>query len=109
MTDILLFDSDQVFGEELAQHLGKRKHTVMSYARRREALDALKKSIDDLKLVIVDMTRNTQEDWEMLDWISRLRLRCTPGPMILCLLKVYRGPRIELEIERRGGRVVYVR
>jgi len=32
-----------------------------------------------------------------------------PGPpILLCVSRVYRGPRFELDLERRGGRLVYV-
>jgi hypothetical protein len=58
---------------------------------------------------VLDMSRNTKEDWAILSRLSKFRLLHAPGPMILCIATIYRGPDMELKVERKGARLVYVR
>ena len=63
---------------------------------------------NDVDLVIVDVSAADEICQVTLDELRRWQMIHGPRPGILCVSTVYRGPNFELEIERKGGRLVYV-
>lgn len=107
MARIVLVGFNEAFGKELSQCLKNQHHATTVCARGDEAW--MKDFATDLKLVMLNFTRNAPEDWEALKRISKAKTESAAGPMILCVANRYLGPKMELEIERRGARIVYVR
>jgi hypothetical protein len=59
--------------------------------------------------VILDLSADSPEDWHALDQFRGLTGMNLPTPVILCVSRVYRGPRMRLEAERKGARFLYER
>lgn len=107
MARILLLGPDESSAKVLALFLERRRHQVTVHRELQSAGDSPTRDLDNFDVLVVDMTANRPEDWNTLD---RLRVETAAwNPGILCLSRVYRGPRFQLDIERRGARLVYVR
>ncbi len=109
MAKVLLLDSDEGHAKELARWLEQHKHSVAVYSPNRDGLNKLRADDVDFDIVILYMSVDRRADWEILDQIRRIGEGRGPGPMILCASRTYRGPQIELEIEKKGARLVYER
>jgi hypothetical protein len=46
---------------------------------------------------------------DLVNEVSDIRAQHSLRPMLLCVSGNYRGPKFELELERKGARVVHVR
>ena len=106
---ILLLSPDESSAEVLAAFLEQRHYHVTVHRERHSAGDGHAPHLDDFDVIVVDMTANRPEDWDRLDRACVGAERTASKPGILCLSRVYRGPQFELDIERRGGRLAYVR
>src|SRR5713226_700048 len=107
MAEILVVGTNDLFESELVRFLSQRRHRVASCAIKRSELHNLEQYASHAKLVILDVTANTGEHWDILRRLSRLkREQRDPGPMLLCVSRIYLGPTTELEIERKGARLV---
>lgn len=107
MARILLVEPDDRPTSGLAPVL-ERRHVVMVLATRSVVSGELRKGSFSYDIVVLDITRNAQEDWAALDEIERLHRQCAAGPSILCFSTVYKGPEMHLRAERKGARFVYV-
>jgi hypothetical protein len=107
MAQILLVKFGESEERRLAEFFGTQGHRVSSLDDTKSLSCLLDNVGKDLDLAILHVSANcdAEEDLETLR-----RHRDTNGlrPMVLCVSRVYRGPRFELEIERKGGRLVYV-
>lgn len=59
-------------------------------------------------LIIIDVTSHVQTARALLGEVIRRRAKGGPRPMLLCVARTYRGPRFELDLERKGARLAYV-
>jgi hypothetical protein len=59
-------------------------------------------------LIVLDASENDRVVHDQLAEIRRYRAQHGHRPTVLCVSRVYRGPLVELELERRGARVIYV-
>jgi len=62
----------------------------------------------EIDLVIVDASYSEKYALDLLTEMASYRKRNGPCPAALCISRVYRGPRFELEVERKGARLLYV-
>jgi|GEM_PF-1827214 DNA-binding response OmpR family regulator len=109
MTRILLLDSNQTHARDLALALKRHRCSVTICASRRDAIIELKRNSAGFDVVILDLSANRPEDWATFDQIQKLTWMSVPTPMIVCFSTIYRGPKMNLEVERRGARFVYER
>ena len=118
MANFLLIKSDEILSNQLAFYLTRKRHSIEISNSRPEGLTKFRELASALDMVILDMTAQESEQGAVgqlsatlaiLDKIVVLKAECAAYAMILCLLNDYKGPQMELEIERRGAAVVYVR
>jgi len=109
MARILLLSPDESSAKVLAVFLEQRRHRVTVRRGGQYARDDPTGDLYNFDVLIVDMTANRPEDWERLDRVRFGAERTASKPRILCMSRVYRGPKFELDIEGRGARLVYVR
>lgn len=109
MADILLIRiQPDLFGAltELLEHKGHRVQICEGAQQITSRFNSREHSPD---LAIIDVTVNDRESRMCLMQIKIIRARYGPRPALLCISKVYRGPQFELELERKGARIAYVR
>ncbi len=106
---ILLVQFDEAWEARLAETLRQRGHSVTTHCREECVSEHLSELGHEIELVILDVSKGDDETWSIVAEIRQYRTQYGPKPMLLCVSRVYRGPRFELELERKGARVVYVR
>lgn len=109
MERVLLIDSDEDHARTLALFLERHRYAVTVSTSKGNAFRPLERNCEEFDVVILDMSANRPQDWRTFDQIRTLPRMTTVRPMILCLSRVYRGPGMKLEIERKGARLVYER
>ena len=87
----------------------QKGHRVSAYAGDKPLAEHLSKLMDEVDLIVLDASGNDRIVHDRLGEIRRYRVRHGHRPTVLCVSRVYRGPQFELELERKGARVVYVR
>ena len=106
MAKILLLGSEPADTKRLLPRLRLHGYSVTECAASLDALSSFAKSTTDFDVVLVDVTRDRPENWELLDALCALRIGVSAPPAIICTSRTYRGPRVRLEVERRGARLV---
>jgi len=107
MARILLIDGDSI-ATELAERLGPWKHSVTVCCTAREGVAQLRARKTDFGIIALNMSRNRREDWEALAQICESIALCNREVKILCFSTAYWGPQMQLAIERKGSRFVYI-
>jgi DNA-binding response OmpR family regulator len=109
MAKILLANFDEEAGARLTAVLRNERHEAQ-LARENESFSQMMQR-RDLKpdLLILDMSRRERYARDLLAEVSSHRIQYGPRPMLLCISRAYRGAQFELDLERKGARVVYVR
>lgn len=105
---LLITDSDESHAKAVVSALESRSHRVTVLAKRRDILNHLGAKLAQFSVVILELS-NRPEDWGLLDEVRKLTVACVPKPGILCLSKNNLGPRVKLQVERKGARIVYER
>ncbi len=108
MADIVLIDSDERLSSELSDFLRRRQHTVTICRGASEVTEELRTNRAVHDVIALNMSRNRPEDWDVLQQIHEFIGGENAGPRILCFSTAYWGPRMQIAIERRGGRLVYL-
>ena len=108
MGHILLMNVDELPGVKLAGLLRSQHHSVAVLSVGASLATALRQESPVPDLVILDPSQREKYAGTLLDEIVSYRTRYGPQPMLLCVLRVYRGPQPELDLEKKGARVVYV-
>lgn len=108
MAAILLIDVWEVLSSGLAQFFRSHQHTVIVCHSTRVALKTLRPRHAAPDIIVLDMSHNHAKDWKTLEEIHNLLRSHPASPPILCLSTVYWGPRMQLAIERKGARFVYL-
>jgi hypothetical protein len=106
---ILLVNFDKTSEERLTEIFRQKGHYTSIYRRVEPLAAHVSKAGQDIDLVVFDVSGNDRETLKQLGDMRRYRAQHGHRPMVLCVFRVYRGPRFELELERKGARVVYVR
>jgi DNA-binding response OmpR family regulator len=102
---LLLIDSDERHAKALADALERHQHSVVASVSR-ESVPTLLKSGDDFDLVIFYASLNIDKDLRTLSEITRSQ-GSGMTPIVLYVARLYQGPRLRLEIERRGVRFIH--
>jgi DNA-binding response OmpR family regulator len=108
MAKIVLMNFDEEQGLRLAAFLRMERHEVVCALPKQTYLGWLHGQDDDADLVILDASYREKAFRQILEDIAARRARNGPRPMILCISRQYRGPQFQLDIERKGARLVYV-
>ena len=108
MAAILLIDIRETISSELGQFLRSRQHSVSVSLTAGGAIKDLRANRASYDVIILNMSRNHANDWKTLEEIHQFLHFNPTAPPILCLSTVYWGPRMQLAIERKGARFVYV-
>jgi hypothetical protein len=107
MAKILLVNFEEEQAARLAAFLHIERHEICSEDSSL-ALGQFIRHIAEFDLVIVDASHREQFVRDVVSGIATQRERNGPRPGVLCICRTYRGPRFELDLERKGARVVYV-
>ena len=103
---ILLFDSDSIHAEPLANLLKASRYAVTWSSDILTALNELRRS--NFKILIISSRR--PGEWKThIDRILQVTSEKLCATTIVCLARKYGGPQERLEAERRGVRLVYER
>lgn len=108
MGKIVLMNFDEEQGLRLATFLRMERHEVVCALPNQTYLGWLHGQDDDADLAILDVSCHENCFRQILDEIAARRARKGPRPMIICISRQYRGAQFELDIERKGARLVYV-
>lgn len=106
MARVLLFDVNHRYEATIPPLFEQYHHTTFVATELQEVLSRLLGENQTYDVVIVDMSRNRDSDWQNVNAISAA-LRA-PKPMMLCVSDAYVGPRMKLEVENKGGRLVWI-
>jgi CheY-like chemotaxis protein len=105
MPKILLVGAATVDTKRLLPRLELHGYSVTECADTSNTLSQFVKRAAEFDVVLVDISRDRREDWGLLDALYALRISAPMPPAIICTSRTYR-PRLRLEVERRGARLV---
>jgi hypothetical protein len=108
MANILLVNFDEERALRLAAFLRTERYEVRINLEAEKFPQMLKRHVCEIDLVILDASHREKYVRYLLTEIASYRARNGPRPMVLCISRVYRGPRFQLDLERKGARLVYV-
>jgi DNA-binding NtrC family response regulator len=108
MAAILLIDVRETISSELAQFLRSRRHSVSVCLTARGAIKDLRANRASYEVIILNMSHNHATDWKTFEQIHQFLQFNPTAPPILCLSTVYWGPEMQLAIEHKGARFVYL-
>ena len=108
MANILLIDGDGMLATELADNLGPWHHNLTTCSSAPVAIAELTARNFNYDLIALNMSRNRPEDWKSLDQMREFVQLTDAVPRIVCFSTAYWGPQMQLTIERRGCRLVYL-
>ena len=107
MARVVLANFDAETAAQLIQLLERNRHsaTHLPAATSNHDPRAIGQVLCDL--IILDITLDDKATRTLLTEALRRRAESGPGPMLLCVSRVYRGPRYEFDLERKGVRLAY--
>jgi ActR/RegA family two-component response regulator len=108
MANILLIDTDEVLCEELTERLSPRNHNVTACHSVSEAVSKFLFGRTGYGLIALNISRNRQEDWKAFEEVCTFLQLRQEETRFLCFSTVYWGPQMQLAVERKGGRFVYL-
>ena len=103
---ILLVGTVETDIRKLTPRLELHGYSITEWTDRFDSLAQFAKRFADFDVVLVDISRDRREDWGILDALCALRIGAPMQPSIICASRTYRGPRMRMEVERRGARLV---
>lgn len=104
MAKILIFDPGGKNIPELTPYFPGFGNETVFCAATAELERAAVPALDRYDVVILVLSGDTRFDLRVLEFI---RSRSFMRPKILCVALSYRGPQVQLDMERRGARFVY--
>jgi DNA-binding response OmpR family regulator len=104
-----LVDHDQTHAAELTLALRQQHFQITQKSNQHEALRELSCNAADFDVVMLDLSLNRAEDFELFDTVRRLLWVTDHPAKILCFSRMNLGAHVRLRIERKGGRLVYER
>ncbi len=108
MAKILLVNFDEERATRLAGFLRTERYEVCINSETEKFSQMLKWHVCGIDLVILDASHREKYVRDLLTEIASYRARNGARPMVLCISRVYRGPRFRLDLERKGARFLYV-
>ena len=109
MTKTLLVNFEPPLAERLVHLLAARGHHVTIHAHGGLPLSEGLRMSEGFDLVLLDVSSDSAALREHLAALRNHRAKHGPRPMLLCVSRGYRGAYFELNLERKGARVAYVR
>lgn len=108
MARVVLANFDAESGAQLVQLLKRNRHSATLLPAT--APDDVERTISraTCDLILLDVSCDDRPTHALLGEIVRRRAELGLRPMLLCVARVYRGPRFELDLERKGARLAYV-
>ena len=108
MANIILVTAEEGLAAELLRVLDPQQHRITLCEGPISAIAALRVGSTGCKLIALNMSRNRNEEWEALDRISEAVAFSGAAIKIVCFSLVYWGAQMQLAVERRGARFVYI-
>jgi DNA-binding response OmpR family regulator len=108
MAKILLANFEEEAGVRLSVFLRNEHHEVCLAFENDSFSQMLRRCGPATDLLILDVSRREKYTRDLLAQITSHRVQYGPRPMLLCISRAYRGAQFELDLERKGARVVYV-
>ncbi len=108
MARMLLVGFADVIAADIAAVLQRQGHKTEIYEGEAPLTKVLAHTEPQPDLVLIDVSRDDRQTWDRLVELCHFRDQYGPAPMLVGVSIVKRGPRFELEIERKGARLVYV-
>lgn len=108
MGRILIGGFDQPTADQLAIRLRAGRHDVWICEAISECDRYIINLCSAIDLVVMDGTADPGLVDECFKGIADLYARRGRRPMLLCVSRVYHGPRFEMDLENKGARLVYV-
>lgn len=106
MAHILLLNFDPAAAKAVDALLrGKGHHVTVEASDHSQIASDLHR----FDVVMIDMSLDNAAGHAYVTAVRNHRAEHGPRPMLLCISRIYRGPRFALDLERKGARVVYVR
>jgi hypothetical protein len=105
---IVLANFDTHEGIGLAAFLSGRRRGICIVSSEASNPEHLAKEIMPTDLLIMDATGNGQFVLDFLEKVKGHRIHENLLPAVLCVSRVYRGARFELELTRKGATLVYL-
>jgi DNA-binding response OmpR family regulator len=109
MARILLANFDEEAGARLTAVLRNERHEAQLASENDSFSRMIQQQGFTPDLLILDVSRRERYTRDLLVEVSSHRTQHGPRPMLLCISRAYRGAQFELDLERKGARVVYVR
>jgi hypothetical protein len=109
MACVLLIDSGQPYLAELATALERNRHWVKFQTPNEQLFEGLDAHGTSSDILIVDLSRDREKDWKVLERVQGIFELKMPAPVILGISVVYRGPQMRLRAQELGARFCYVR
>lgn len=109
MGRVLLIDSNESHARALRLFLERQHYSVTTCWRKIDAITELKRNAGDFDFLIIDLTADSREDWEILNRACKVKGPDGTRPGLVCTCRGYRGPGMRIQVERLGGRLVYER
>lgn len=107
MANIALVNFDEIGSSDVANALRRLHHSV-SVLPIETAYEAIVKTMKSSpELIILDFAYNEPEARALVRRITSCWISTGHLGIILCILHVYRGPRLQVDLEREGARVIY--
>jgi hypothetical protein len=107
MARVLLIDREGRFEPHVIMKLRTHGHDVIPSSREEIGCNPLA-ILAAIDIVVVNITGNTEIDWDLLRNICQIASILNPGPQVLSISHVYRGPTMRLRAERLGSAFIYV-
>lgn len=109
MARILVYYPDECHARSLVAELKPRRFYLEAFHDSEELLVRLKQRGSEFDILILGMTNDGQRELQLLDACCEEKMDSAPNLNILCVSRIYHGPHLRLEVERRGARLVYER
>jgi hypothetical protein len=108
MARVLLIDLGQPYLSSIVRALQQRHHRIIPARPDRALFETLSFTSGEFDLILIDLTRNTQAEWALLEQIRMITTTNRSYAEILSFSSVNRGPEMRLRAERLGVRFIYV-
>lgn len=106
MARVLLAGFDKDMANELALLFARLKHQIVILPATVAQYECL--GSGEVDMIVLEVSIENRLVKSVLAAKDKSEQHSHGTPILLCVSRVYRGPRFELDLERKGGRLVYV-
>ncbi|MGA2595342.1 MAG: hypothetical protein ABSH32_36075 [Bryobacteraceae bacterium] len=107
MARILVIDADQDHANRLVNELRRYGHSATTAISPKEIHRDPATSLSGIEIVLLNMTADTQQDWDLLEDLCKSAAGIALGLRVLAVSKVYRGTGPRLKAEKLGAYFLY--